>query len=321
MTEARSPEGQGQFPPKENLPQKELETLTGIAVEAATRSGKIVYDIFRGVPLEKLQVEYKSDATPRTIADIEGDHAIVSVIRQSRPQDEIMIEESGYHKGLDKAGDLTKSHYRWYADSLDGTRPFTENKPESTVGVMVCDENGDYISASIVHPSRRRLIYAARGQGAFVQELDENFNRVGEAKRLKVSGKESFVGATVSVDSLFTKSNRIQKHNAMMGIEDISKDDKGNTTVSYDMLGSNIEYQADVARGASLFGLTDAVGGPWDWRVGEAIITEAGGIMIDPLTGKKPTDESQIVIYGNPAIVRQSLPTIQQHYAGYTGFR
>jgi|GEM_PF-3429847 len=312
-----------QFDPRrpEVSPQKELVALTNIAIEAAAKSGKIVYDIFHGIPLEKLNVEYKEDATPRTIADIEGDHAIVAVIRQARPQDEILIEESGYHQGLQKTGDPTKPHNRWYADSLDGTRPFVEGKPESTVGVMVCDENNDYLAAAIVHPHRKKVFYAARGQGAFVQDLDINFNPIGEPKQLHVSKKESFTNATISIDSLFTKNNRRQKHAAMMTIENLSQDSNGNITVSYDELGSNIAYQADVALGVSLFGLTDAVGGPWDWRVGEAIITEAGGIMLDPLSGEKPTDKSEIVIYGNETVVNQALPLLQGCYKGYTGFK
>lgn len=89
---------------------------------------------------------------------------------------------------------------------------------------------------------------------------------------------------------------------------------------SYDMVGSNIAYQLDVALGRSILGFTDAMGGPWDWRVGEALVTEAGGIMLDIQTGAEPTDKSQAVVYGNEAVVNSAYMRAQLWYQKFEGF-
>lgn len=307
----------------ESLEAKELATLTRTAIDAALASGKIVSDFFYGKTPAELQIEYKADATPRTIADVEGDLAIVKIIQQRHPQDDIFIEESGYHQGVIDVNRSTEAKRRWYADSLDGTRPFTEGKPESTVGVVVCDENDNYLAAAIVHPGRKQIAFAARGIGAFmadIEEIDGEFRMTGKVRKLQVSQKTSLSGATVAVDSLFTRANGIRKHQVMSYLEEKTVDDQGKITLSYDMTGSNIAYQLEVARGASILGVTDAKGGNWDWRVGEAVVTEAGGVMLDGQTGHKPTNDSEIVIYGNKNIVEHALPITQRVYPDYQGF-
>lgn len=306
----------------ETLTKPEIARLTKIAIDAALSSANIVHRAFHGIPLEDLQIEWKKDATPKTIADVEGDLAIVRIIRKARPQDDIRIEESGFHKGVVEVNKDTGSFFVWEGDSLDGTRPFVEKKPESTVGVVCLEREGNYVGAAIVHPGRKQLAFTMRGMGAFIGNLEKvngEFHPVGKMRKLEVSPKTSFNGATVCVDSLFTTANSARKHAFMLGLEELSKKD-GRITLSYDMTGSNIAYELEVARGGSLLGITDAKGGNWDWRVGQAFIEEAGGAMIDPTTGKKPTEDSEVVIYGNPEIVALALPIAGQVYEGYTGF-
>lgn len=308
--------------PTETLSKPEITGLTKIAINAALASGNIVNRVFKG-DLSSLQIQWKADATPRTIADIEGDIVIVNTIRQFRPQDDIFIEESGYHRGVVDVDRKTGAKFRWYADSLDGTRPFTEKKPESTVGVVVCDEKDNYVAAAIVHPGRKQIAFAMKNMGAWmgnIQEIDGKFKLEGRPQRLEVSKKISLIGATICVDSLFTASNRKRKHEFMSILEQLSEDDQGRITVSYDMTGSNIAYQLDVARGGSILGLTDAKGGDWDWRVGYALISEAGGVMIDLVTGEKPTNKSEVIIYGNSTIVWQTFEAARILYEGYQGF-
>lgn len=208
--------------------------------------------------------------------------------------------------------------YTWWADSLDGTRPFTEKKPESTIGVCVYDEADKYLAGAIVHPGRMQMAYAVRGFGSYLVGLDDDFEVSGKSERIAVSTK-SMSGGTVSIDSLFTPFNSQKKLLLMSALHSLATNE-GKFTVSYDMLGSNIAYQFDVARGVSVLGVTDAVGGPWDWRVGNALVTEAGGVMLDGVTGGRPTNESQLLIYGSQLVVDQVLPLTQKIYAGYTGF-
>lgn len=298
------------------LPHPEIAQIFMADVLAALASARIVRKVFYGVPLNKLQVEYKEDETPKTIADIEGDFAIYKAIRRLRPYDEMLLEETGYHKGLPDLHPTIGSKVRHYADSLDGSRPFVEGKPWSTVGVGAVDENGDYLTGVIVHPFRQQMAVAIRELGAYLIPLNARLLPAGEPQRLQVSNKDSLTGGTVGIDSLFPVKNpymREMKHKLMAYLEaiDIS---------SYDMIGSNIAYQLDVAQGKSVLGFTDAVGGPWDWRIGQAIICEAGGIMMDVVRLQTPNDFSQALIYGNKALVNRVLPEASKIYNPFMGF-
>lgn len=297
------------------LPHSEIGQIFTADMLAALASARIVRRVFFGVPLDKLQVEFKEDETPKTIADIEGDFAIYRAIRRLRPQDEMMLEETGYHQALAELHPAISSTIRHYADSLDGSRPFIEGKPWSTVGVGAV-EDGDYLTGVIVHPFRQHLGVAVRGMGAYLLPLNGRLLPNGKPEELHVSHKDTLVGTTVSIDSLFPTKNiemRRMKHTLMGELEDMG-------VTSYDMVGSNIAYQLDVAMGRSVLGFTDAVGGPWDWRIREALINEAGGVMIDVLTCEKPNDSSQALIYGNKTVVDQASPVANRIYQGYQGF-
>src|SRR3989344_6970415 len=185
------------------LPHPEIAEIFAADVQAALASARIVRKVFNGVPLEKLHIEYREDETPKTIADTEGDVAIYNAIRKLRPHDEMLLEESGYHKALPDLHPLRRSKVRHYADSLDGSRPMVEGKPWSTIGVGAVEEDGEYLIGIIVHPYRQRMGVAVRGMGAYLVPLNGRMLPTGETTRLHVSTKDSLAGGTVSIDSLF----------------------------------------------------------------------------------------------------------------------
>ena len=301
------------------LPHPEIAQIFAADVQAALNSARIVRRYFNDIPLEKLRVEYKKDETPKSIADTEGDFAIYEAIRSFRPYDNMLLEETGYHKGLTNLHPTIPTFVRHYADSLDGSRPFTEKKPWSVVGVSSIDEeNGEYLASAIVHPYRQQLAVAIRGMGAYLIPLDADLLPNGQPERMYVSKKDSLAGATISIDSLFPTKHpvmRRMKHSLMMQLEDLG-------VTSWDMVGSNIAYQMDVAAGKSIAGITDAVGGPWDWRAGQPLVVEADGTMLDGQTGKEPHDKSELLVYGPKAIVDQIIPVSMSIYSPkpFSGF-
>lgn len=302
----------------DRFPHPEIAGIFSADIIAALRSARIVRRMFYGIPLERLKIEYKPDETPKTIADTEGDVAILQTIRRVRPNDDLILEESGYHKALARLHPTNSSKVRHYADSLDGSRPFVEKKPWSTVGVGAVESEGNYLTGVIVHPFRQELAVAVRGLGSHIVSLDTKLHWNGKPRDLHVNNKTFLAGATVCIDSLFTAANAARKHQFMTELETAATSQ--GKVLSYDMTGSNIAYQLDIACGKSLLGFTDCIGGPWDWRIGQPLVKEAGGIMLDAVTGKEPTDVSAAVLYGNSSLVMQVLPIAQRVYAGYTGF-
>lgn len=221
-------------------------------------------------------------------------------------------------------GHLAGLQIEWKDDATPRTKADVEGDliiVETIVGVGARDEKGNYLLGVIVHPFRKKLGIAIRGEGAYIIDLNEDLDIIGIPQRIKVNDRTSFAGQTVAVDSLYTPANAQRKMQLLQAIQARAFMDGG--VVSHDEVGSNIAYELEVARGATILGITDAIPadkGTWDWRPGEALIREAGGIMVDPTTGRRPRNSSEVVIYGNPKIVKQILPEARAAYSGYEGF-
>src|SRR5580700_218544 len=88
-----------------------------VAIAAARAAGKHALQYFdHGV-----QVEWKHDRSPVTIADREAETMMRSIIQNSFPNDGLLGEEFGEHPG--------SSGYRWISDPIDGTKSFVRRIP------------------------------------------------------------------------------------------------------------------------------------------------------------------------------------------------
>ena len=82
-----------------------------VAIEAARAGGAIVVKHFGAAP----DPEYKSKFDPVTAVDRAAEAAVLSILEQHRPADDILAEESG--------GTVTGGRH-WIVDPLDGTVNF-----------------------------------------------------------------------------------------------------------------------------------------------------------------------------------------------------
>src|SRR5205085_1638254 len=88
-----------------------------VAAQAARQAGQVAlryYDV-------GLEVEWKSDQSPVTLADRETEQVLRQVLRQAFPQDGFLGEEYGDSPGT--------SGFRWVLDPIDGTRSFVRGIP------------------------------------------------------------------------------------------------------------------------------------------------------------------------------------------------
>jgi len=101
----------------------------------------------------------------------EADHKIEEIIRQQIkekfPNDLIVGEESGL--GGDQLSS-ENSKRRWFVDPIDGTMNFVRGIPEWCVSIACQDENGLRLAA-IADLAKHEIFTAARGQGAFLNEV------------------------------------------------------------------------------------------------------------------------------------------------------
>lgn len=101
--------------------------------------------------------------------DRAAEEAIRATIQTSRPNDELTGEEYPSAKPAHPSG------FRWSIDPLDGTTNFVRNIAYYCSSVGVCQRNEDgsetWVAAAIVAPALQLEYFAAKGKGAWKQDL------------------------------------------------------------------------------------------------------------------------------------------------------
>ena len=88
-----------------------------VAIDAAQKAGRLALEHFDN----NVQVEWKEDRSPVTVADRKAEAALKEALLAKFPQDGFLGEESGNTPG--------SSGYRWIVDPIDGTRNFVRGIP------------------------------------------------------------------------------------------------------------------------------------------------------------------------------------------------
>jgi histidinol-phosphatase len=139
------------------------------AIEEAQRAAKVALSYFEGT----LQVEWKGDLSPVTIADRETENILRTTLAQTFPYDGFHGEEYGDTPG--------SSGFRWIIDPIDGTRSFVRGIPlwATLLGLEYKDEQ---IAGVAAVPALGHVYRALRGDGAF-----RNNQRIAVSKVDKLS--------------------------------------------------------------------------------------------------------------------------------------
>src|SRR5262249_41308370 len=97
-----------------------------------------------------------------TAADQASERAILRLIREAFPGDEILTEESS-----PVVGNLSAVQHLWVVDPLDGTNNFRFARPYVAVSVGYV-EGGELRAGAVYDPLRDELYFAERGGRAFL---------------------------------------------------------------------------------------------------------------------------------------------------------
>ncbi len=126
-----------------------------IAAESITRAaGKILLRYFGNADIKDRKSDY-GDVT--TQADLESEKYIISEIKKSYPDHQILAEESG------NTGDT--GDFRWIIDPLDGTREYSRGIPLFNVSIAL-EHKGELLVSAIYRPISRELFSAEKSFGA-----------------------------------------------------------------------------------------------------------------------------------------------------------
>jgi myo-inositol-1(or 4)-monophosphatase len=124
-------------------------------ISALKESGKILLDYFEKPITEKRK---ESQSSIVTEADLESERIIISLIRESYPEHNIISEESGYSNN--------GSEYTWIIDPLDGTSNFASGIPWFGVLIALFRGNIPFMGGAYL-PVQDILYFAETGKGAF----------------------------------------------------------------------------------------------------------------------------------------------------------
>ncbi len=124
--------------------------------EDAARAGGIILMKYLGQPLE---LEFKGDVDLVTKADRLSEESIVSIIRNTYPDHQILAEE-----GTNQAG---TSDFRWIIDPLDGTTNYAHAFPCFAVSVGL-EVSGKMTVGAVYDPVRDECFTAMEGAGAYL---------------------------------------------------------------------------------------------------------------------------------------------------------
>jgi len=154
-----------------------------LALTLAGNADLISHDRFQSLDLV---VTTKPDRTPVTDADKAVERSIRSGIEAARPGDSILGEEFGTEGSGSR---------QWIIDPIDGTANFLRGVPIwGTLIALAID--GVPVVSVVSAPALGKRWWAARGHGAWVQELDA------EPRRIHVSGVETVADSVLSYNSI-----------------------------------------------------------------------------------------------------------------------
>ena len=239
-----------------------------IAVGAARAAAAVLVERFCG-PAAGLRA--KSSATDMVSeADERAERAVVSHIRERRPDDALVAEEGSEVTG--------RSGVQWYIDPLDGTTNYLYGVPHWAVTICCADGHGA-LAGVVYDPLRDELFSATRGGGA----------RLGD-RPLRVTDKTDLATALVATGFAYVAESRKLQARILAGVLGEVRDVRRLGSASLDL--------AYVASGR-FDAYFESVDQPWDWMAGALLVREAGG-RVSELRPSQPALPN--IVASGPAI-------------------
>lgn len=224
--------------------------------QIARQAGTAILNVYH-CP-EELQVDVKADDSPVTKADHAGHRAIVEGLGQLTPDIPILSEE----------GDLPAYAKRkawgtyWLVDPLDGTKEFINRNGEFTVNVALI-VGGEAVLGVVYVPVKDVMYSAAKGLGAY---------KDADGRVTKISVRKLPEGELVVVGS--------RRHGAEALERMLKRTEQRLGQIKSISMGSSLKICV-IAEGAADWYPRLALTSEWDTAAAQAVLEEAGGIVVD----------------------------------------
>ena len=250
---------------------QDFDFLTDIVKKA----GEAILEVY-GTDFD---VQCKEDHSPLTLADQRSHRIIADSLRARYPQIPVLSEE-----GKSVPFEVRRGWDRfWLVDPLDGTKEFVKRNGEFTINVAMIEGNLPVLGIIYI-PVQDRLFLADVREGCW-----EASN--GDRRQLRVT------------DSVPTGPVRIvrSRSHPSPGLEELLSLMPDHAIINR---GSALKFCAVAAGEADFY---PRFGPTWEWdtAAGQAIVTAAGGIMLD-LSGQPFVYNKENLLNG-PFLVSSSL--------------
>ena len=223
---------------------KEMQVLK----QALAASGKVLRRHFG-----KIDYKLKGRANLLTKADLQSQHAVLSLIKRNFPEHDYLAEEDARRD--------TGSRYRWVLDPLDGTTNYAHGFPVACTTLALFKDGKPFLGGTY-DPFRDELFLAAKGKGATLN-----------GKKLHVSSVSDLSSSLLLTGFAYDRAER------------------GNFYCSFFVDFIKISHDARRSGSAALDLAWTAAGrcdgywefklNPWDVAAGRLLVEEAGGKVTD----------------------------------------
>jgi len=263
-----------------------------IARNAARRGAAILLKYWETLGKDDADLKARNDWV--SAADRESEQAIVDAIREHRPDDAFLGEESGMTAGR-------AANRVWIIDPLDGTSNYLQHFPIWSISIAL-RENGETETALIYEPLREIFFTATRGGGAF--RHSGGSSTALNAEPMHVSTHERVEGSFLATGFPFRAQEYVERYVAIF--TDVIRVSKGVRRAGSAAL--DLAYTA-----AGVFdGFFEMHLAPWDVAAGALLVTEAGGVVTDFSGGQRWLDRGNIV-GASPKVHGELLEVIARH--------
>jgi histidinol phosphatase-like enzyme (inositol monophosphatase family) len=253
--------------------EKEL----AVAQRLARQAGDFALQYRKG----EIQVENKSDDSPVTVADKEGEKIIVAGLLEAFPEDGVLGEEGAMKD--------TANRRKWIIDPIDGTRDFIRNTRAWSV-LIGLEENGACVAGVAYFPATAEMYYASKGGGAWCN-----------GERLHVSHAQRPSEALLCVNGL-----------SYMHRYPFAKDMLNFFSAFWTVRSTGGCLDAMLVAGGKADAWIEAQAKPWDLAPLKIIVEEAGAVTFD-FAGK------DTIYGGNFVIAVPALAEELRRFVGVPG--
>ncbi|MBI5623073.1 MAG: inositol monophosphatase [Elusimicrobia bacterium] len=201
----------------------------------------------------KVKVSVKARANLLTEADLESQRLILSLIRRSFPEHDVIAEEGH--------ASLRGSEFLWIVDPLDGTTNYAHGFPAFTVSIGLL-RRGSPLLGGVFDPSSGETFFAEAGKGAYLN-----------GRRMRVSSVAKLSESLLITGFPYDRHRRSSYYTGFYAeFLELCHDIRRSGSAARDLAW----IAAGRADGFWEFGLS-----PWDAAAGLLLVREAGGQVTD----------------------------------------